>query len=111
MSKEFADLFQSLLQTYPEGSKLKGKELILKIESFEFEIIMFDPEISSPHIEIGFFLKGHIYSRKTLRLSSEGILSEDKEGVPNSDKATPEPVFTKSNEELLQLAIEQLLHS
>lgn len=89
-----------LAARFPEG--LTGAENVIPVTVDEYDMgaIIFEP--LDKEVSFGLFLPNHRYSRKTILIDSLGQVTEDTVGViPNFDRATNEPIFTSSNEEIV----------
>lgn len=85
---------------FPEGLMGKENAIPVKVDENDLETIVFVP--SDNEVSFGLFLPNHRYSRKTILINSLGQVTEDTRGIiPDFDRATNEPRFTSSNEEIV----------
>lgn len=104
MRRRYKQLIEKF--AFPKSSDL----LNLSLNGRKFEIRLATVG-DWPNISINFFLPNKKYARKGLTLSPDGILTEDHGIIPEFDRDEDEPIFTQSNEELLELAAQHLLAS
>jgi hypothetical protein len=99
-SNQFKDYYHWLSVRFPEGLTGVKNAIPITIDGNEMELIIFKPE--SNYVSFGLFLHDNKYSRKTLIINSNGLVSEDTSGVlPDLDKAENEPEINSSNEQIV----------
>lgn len=105
---EGENIFQYISSKFHSENLGSANSIPVKIGEYALDVVIFSS--SEDEVSFGLFLEGHRYSRKTLLINKEGVISEDTTGVlPDFDKSWNEPDFSDiSNQEITSMVLTQL---
>ena len=96
--------YMDISEQFPEG--LSGDSYLpISIDGNELELRI-SPDMHS--ISFTLFPLGRHYARKWLLLHTNGLITEDGGVIPDFDRIGNEPVFTSSNEQIMDMILDML---